>query len=295
MPPLTQFTENGAHFTYMRRFEEDGVRLQNLKGLSRVVAGRAGQPTAPHSHDLLEIHYVVRGTQYQVVEDTPYRMRSGDTLVTLPGEKHFSGALQEKRIDYYLALDIKTDKKNFLGSDSREALQLREQLAAIPRFFSTDNSLYPHLDEILEVYASTEVHKVILIHSLLNRFLIRLLSFSGQHSQRTLSAPVKAALLFAKNNLTKRLSVSDLAQQAGLAASAFRERFTKEIGQSPKEYLLRERMEAAIGLLREGKMSVTDIAHELQFSSSQHFAKMFRKILNRTPGEYGQLGDKEIP
>ncbi|MBL8993160.1 MAG: helix-turn-helix domain-containing protein [Spirochaetia bacterium] len=31
---------------------------------------------------------------------------------------------------------------------------------------------------------------------------------------------------------------------------------------------------------------MTLIAHELQFSSSQHFAKMFRKMFNRTPGEY---------
>jgi len=286
MAPITSYVEHGARFTYMRRFHEDGVSLKNIKSLSRVVAGQAAPPTEPHSHDVLEIHHVVRGTQYQVVDGTPYRMRAGDMLVTRPGENHYSGTVLEKRIDYYLAIDMRAERNRFLGFHGEPGEALRRRLAKIPRFFSTDNSLHRHLDEVLEVYASPDPHKPLVIHALLARFFARLLAFSARSPERNLSPGVKAAILHVKKNLAKPLTVADLASQAGLAASAFRERFSKEMGQSPKEYILRERMEAAMDSLREGKMSVTDIAHELQFSSSQHFAKMFRKMFNRTPGEY---------
>lgn len=286
MPPITTYSEHGARFTYMRRFKEDGVELRNLMGINRVVAGRASAPTEPHSHDLLEIHHVARGTQYQVVDGTPYRMRAGDMLVTRPGESHYSGTVQEKRIDYYLGIDMRGEKNHFLGFHGEPGENLRRRIEKIPRFFSTDNSLHVHLDEILAVYASEEPHKALLIHALLAQFFVKLLGFSEKSLERNVSPGVKAAILYVRKNLTKPLSVADLAYQAGLAASAFRERFSKEVGQSPKEYILRERMEAAMAHLREGKRSVTDIAHELQFSSSQHFAKMFRKIFNRTPGEY---------
>lgn len=293
MPPITSYAEHGARFTYMRRFEEDGVAIKNLMGLNRVVAGRASAPTEPHSHDILEIHHVARGTQYQVVDGTPYRMRAGDMLITRPGENHYSGTVQEKRIDYYLAIDMRAEKNRFLGFNGEPGEALRRRLLQIPRFFSTDNSLHRHLDEILEVYASPGQHKAILIHALLARFFVRLLAFSERSLERAVSPGVKAAISHVKKNLTKPLTVADLATEAGLAASAFRERFSKEMGQSPKDYILRERMESAMTSLREGRMSVTDIAHELQFSSSQHFAKMFRKMFNRTPGEYRGLGKKE--
>ncbi|MBL8992086.1 MAG: AraC family ligand binding domain-containing protein, partial [Spirochaetia bacterium] len=211
MPPLTSYAEHGARFTYMRRFKEDGIDIKNLMGLNRVVAGRASAPTEPHSHDLLEIHCVARGTQYQVVDGTPYRMRAGDMLVTHPGESHYSGTVQEKRIDYYLAIDMRAEKNRFLGFHGEPGEALRRRLARIPRFFSTDNSLHRYLDEILETYASPEPHKALMIHALLAVFFAKLLAFSERSLERNLSPGVKAAVLHVKKNLTRPLTVSDLA------------------------------------------------------------------------------------
>ncbi len=285
MAPITHYVDKGARYTYMRRFSEDGVAIKNLMGLNRVIVPQAAAPTTPHSHDLLEIHYVARGIQYQVVEGSPYKMKAGDMLVTRPGERHYSGSMQEKRIDYYLAIDLKTEKNRFLGYHGEEGEALRRRLARIPRFFSTDNSLRLYLDEILKIYAGKDPHKVVLILAVRAAFFVKLLAFSEHLSEKSVSSRVDAAVRFVKKNLTKPIRVGDLAREAGLAASAFRERFTREMGLPPKDFLLRQRMEAALVMLGKGTLSITDIAHELQFSSSQHFAKMFRKLFNRTPRE----------
>ena len=53
--------------------------------------------------------------------------------------------------------------------------------------------------------------------------------------------------------------------------------FTDEVGVSPRQFLLRERVRRAKELLQGSDAAITSIALDLGFSSSQHFAKMFKR------------------
>jgi AraC-like DNA-binding protein len=55
---------------------------------------------------------------------------------------------------------------------------------------------------------------------------------------------------------------------------------------SPKEFQLRARIREAENLLRESNLSITAVAMELGYASSQHFAVQFRQVLKETPSEY---------
>ena len=52
------------------------------------------------------------------------------------------------------------------------------------------------------------------------------------------------------------------------------------------EYGLRLKIEKANHLLNANKRSITDIAYDLGFSSSQYFATVFKRYQSITPGEY---------
>jgi AraC-like DNA-binding protein len=62
-------------------------------------------------------------------------------------------------------------------------------------------------------------------------------------------------------------------------------RFGARYGTSPKAYLERRRLDEARRLLISTSMSVTSIAVELGYSSSQHFAARFRRATGRTPSD----------
>lgn len=51
-------------------------------------------------------------------------------------------------------------------------------------------------------------------------------------------------------------------------------------------YLLRLRIDKAQELLAGSEMSVTDISHSLGFSSSQHFAGVFKQYTGQTPSAF---------
>lgn len=62
--------------------------------------------------------------------------------------------------------------------------------------------------------------------------------------------------------------------------------FAAEFGLPPKTYLTRRKMEEALRFLGRTDIRVTDIAMELGFASSQHFATAFRKATGSSPGAW---------
>ena len=55
---------------------------------------------------------------------------------------------------------------------------------------------------------------------------------------------------------------------------------------TPGAYLAKVRMEESKLLLREGTLSMGEIAKQLDFSSQQQFSRQFRAVSGMTPSEY---------
>lgn len=67
--------------------------------------------------------------------------------------------------------------------------------------------------------------------------------------------------------------------------------FKRETGHTIKEYQIKERIGEAKRLLSQTGFSVTDIAFELHYPSSQKFAAQFKKETGATPTEFkGRIG-----
>ena len=71
---------------------------------------------------------------------------------------------------------------------------------------------------------------------------------------------VGAALGLVHERPDEDWSVVRLAARVGMSRSAFAEKFTRVVGESPIQYLIRWRLEKAAGLLRSGEAGLADIA-----------------------------------
>ncbi|QDT04774.1 HTH-type transcriptional activator Btr [Rubripirellula lacrimiformis] len=87
-------------------------------------------------------------------------------------------------------------------------------------------------------------------------------------------------------NYADRLSSEDLAEMAGLSVSHFERRFRRAFGSSPRQYLVRVRVEHAARMLQETTKTVSEIAHACGFYDHAHFSRSFRKIMQQSPSEY---------
>lgn len=94
-----------------------------------------------------------------------------------------------------------------------------------------------------------------------------------------------------RENLAHPWSVEEMAGLVGLGTTAFTEKVKAFSGFSPLNYLINIRISEAIKLLSRKDLSLTDIALETGFYSSQHFSSTFKKLTGYTPREFRKNSD----
>ena len=82
-------------------------------------------------------------------------------------------------------------------------------------------------------------------------------------------------------------SAADLAREAALSRSAFFERFNREVGLAPMEYLLTWRMALAKRLLRNGNR-VAEVAVQVGYQSASSFSVAFSQREGVSPARYAR-------
>ena len=81
----------------------------------------------------------------------------------------------------------------------------------------------------------------------------------------------------------ERLSVAELAREAGMCERSFRGAVRAVTGLSPKGYMLKGEMTAAMELLRTTDMSVSEIAASLNYVNPFYFSRVFKKYYGVSP------------
>jgi AraC family transcriptional regulator len=84
------------------------------------------------------------------------------------------------------------------------------------------------------------------------------------------------------------LSLDDMAQSVGLSTAHFARMFRKSTGETPHQFVLRQRIERAKTMLRAPDARVLDVAVASGFKTQQHFAQVFRGVCRVSPTEYRQ-------
>jgi AraC-like DNA-binding protein len=134
-----------------------------------------------------------------------------------------------------------------------------------------------------------------IIHSIIDKVSSSISSFRG--------VPHAAALRRAENfileNFTRKISLKEIADVAGLSPPYFSTIFKEEMGENLSKYLNRLRVEKASALLLETDMSLSEIAACCCFEDQSWFSKIFKAYTGISPGKYrnqgGGITDKIIP
>ncbi|HVR27323.1 MAG TPA: AraC family transcriptional regulator [Candidatus Polarisedimenticolia bacterium] len=84
------------------------------------------------------------------------------------------------------------------------------------------------------------------------------------------------------------LSLDEMAQSVGLSTAHFARMFRKSTGETPHQFVLRQRLEQAKAMLRAPDARVLDVALACGFKTQQHFAQVFRDVWGVSPTEYRQ-------
>lgn len=84
----------------------------------------------------------------------------------------------------------------------------------------------------------------------------------------------------------KSVQVSDLENQSEYSLSSIKSRFRKYLGHSPKEEIKKVRLQHLSYLLRNPTLSLSEISHAMQFSSTHEMSRFFLREAGERPTVY---------
>jgi AraC family transcriptional regulator len=96
----------------------------------------------------------------------------------------------------------------------------------------------------------------------------------------------RRVLEYIESNLSRELTLKELAAITNLSRHHFARMFKQAIGVAPHRYVLERRLERAKHMLRTAHSSLAEISLSTGFDSQSHFTSTFHRMVGATPGEF---------
>ena len=106
---------------------------------------------------------------------------------------------------------------------------------------------------------------------------------------------VARALALLHGKKAYRWTVTELAREAGASRSVFADRFTNVVGESPMQYLARQRLRVAAQRLRESDDSIASVAFDVGYESEAAFSRAFKRMTGHAPAAWRRLRQGGAP
>ena len=259
--------------------------------LSVLFSGEArpypGHTIGPSVHDYVLIHTVLEGGGLFQSGTFSAECRMGDTFVIFPGSLfsyqaaleapwHYAWiALQGIGVQELLAAVGITREQPFMHSDN--VTELHSLYGRIRQAFG--QSAYPRL-ESLEASGWARL--------LLHQFGLGNLSALPLHPAEMpemIDRQIDQAIRWITLQFHQQISIDHLASSLGYHRVHLSKAFKHRTGLSPKQFLLKLRMDKARELLGS-PLTIEQVASSVGFNDALYFSKQFRKHTGMPPSEY---------
>jgi len=126
-------------------------------------------------------------------------------------------------------------------------------------------------------------------------FLKTVTSFIKQHADSFISIEslkaskpaIESVICYINDNLSKELLVSEISELAGFSLFYFIRLFKREVGLTPKEYIIQQRINKATALIQKcNHLPLNQIALECGFYDQSHMNKYFKLFKGLAPSNY---------
>jgi len=115
---------------------------------------------------------------------------------------------------------------------------------------------------------------------------IMYLMYIDNKRESTNSKIQKSLEYIEKNCFSKDFSIECAAAKSFMSEAYFRKLFKKEMGISPKQYVINRRIEYAKALIIAGYFSVREVAEICGYNDQKHFSSEFKKHTGVSPSAY---------
>jgi len=235
--------------------------------------------------------YCMAGAGFFTLDDTTRPVREGSLFVLPPGVfhryyadtsdpwsifwLHFTG---ERAADHLQALAV---------SDASPLIEVPNQTVMRDAFEETYRHAIEGFSDPGLLGLTTGLSRLIA--------LARIHSLAGGGRVRKTEDRVLAIIQQLHAEPARDWQIDELASLAGLSLPHFTERFHKQAGCPPKQFLIRLRLQIASALMQDAGLTVAEIANRIGYDDPYYFSRLFRRHTGLSPRAYRRdLGIKTL-
>ena len=234
-----------------------------------------------HTNSGWELYYQPKGSSTWKIGRTAFHVPAGGCYLIAPHTRHALEAFHEEEAHFYFVV-FRPDLTLFASCHSI----LKNWPAIYIALPHAQTLEVPFRCLIREITLDAEAKQTALrLHiSTLCLEIHRLLSQPSRPVREFIAHPAALrARECMENNPSHPWQLDELAALSGVSVPHLIDIFRREFGQTPRQFLLQTRFQIAQDRLRSSDRSITELAHELGFSSSQHFATSFQERFGMSP------------
>lgn len=224
----------------------------------------------------------------------------------LPGETVIVPSNVEMKIDFpeatkenptqciALAIDNKiiTDTLDFLNEKyPKEGKSNLWKLDHENYFFYNNVELAGTINKLIKECMGNSITKDAIADLTLQELIIRIIQ--TQTTKRfenekyiDINSPITPAIDFIKKNIRESINLKDLSDKACMSTTSFYRYFKRELGMSPIEFILNEKIKYAKKLLSNPNIQVNEVSYASGFEDCNYFIRLFKKYEGVTPKQY---------
>ncbi|GEN68265.1 AraC family transcriptional regulator [Chryseobacterium rhizosphaerae] len=219
----------------------------------------------------------------------------GESILVAPGETMVidfpeADETPTQCISLSLNPEFIEDSLNYLNYNLPKVDETSQWNIHLDEYFLFNNqALASATNNIMRIAMDDNSQKDIMADFALKELLIRLMQTQARSMVEKNMVKNKSRIGFVvdyiKKNLHQKLSIDSIARLAYVSKSNFFRMFKDELGTSPNEFILQERINRAKELLAD-QNSIKETAFQTGFSDTNYFTRVFKQLEGTTPKNY---------
>ena len=238
---------------------------------------------SPHWHEDIEIHYIISGEMAGMHDQEPYNVKTGDLLLTNSNVLH-SGHGEGDKITKVVCIIVNLEVLSKRLSDRNIMFQhiISDDPVIRDIMSKMDKELTDKFDEYLLICKGLVLQ---LVAHLIRYYIKEELTEKENIRRIQKLERFTPVIRYIGKYYTEDIKNRELADMIHLGEDRFNHLFKECMGISPLQYINGIRMEKAMGFLKMGQYSATEVASMVGIPDYNHFGRLFRRTYGCTPAQ----------
>jgi len=188
-----------------------------------------------------------------------------------------------------------SDTLNFLNERyPKEGADHYWQLNHQNYFFYNNVDLAATINKLIKECMGTSLTKDAIADLTLQELLIRIIQSQTLKSiddKKVLDPnnPINYIVEYIRKNLKENINLKSLSDKASMSTTSFYRFFKRELGMSPIEFVISEKIKCAKKLLQNPSIQINEVCYLSGFEDANYFTRLFKKYEGITPKQYQLL------